>query len=577
MKEDTPLKFIMLYFTFKVLFIFIGVILFIFNIPHIPFFNFLFEDTSLYNFSIIIPILILIGYIYVLKGFQQRSNLARSISIVLCFITLFVFPFGTIISSLIIGYLIFFEKGTFQENKKHNIPFRATGIALIGISIIGFMSITGMVTCISENIGFGYGNFQMASVSDFGSGDVDVIIQLKGAGIQSIETQNVIIQDISNTGGIVTGRTLYVANTIIATIDRNEINNLMNNPNIVQVIPDKKIFNIVDLNPPMVNLLDNNHDIINADPLWKNGINGSGIVVAVVDTGINGNIPALTRSGESVVIDSYELYGDYAHSHGTLCASCIASQDSTYRGIAPDADLIDIGVFQSDGSAYTSDILQGWDYVANWKQTHDRFVICSNSFGADSWSDMGVTSGAANKMSQTYGIPMICAAGNEGPDAQSIATPGIAEHVLAVGAVDDNNVIAFFSSRGPGSISDKKPDIVAPGVNVYMFDETGSISTHSGTSFSTPIVAGATALLAQGHEGYSPSQIYNAFRRGAVDLGNSGFDYEYGYGLIDVFRSYEMIENEIPQSSYIYFFIGFIILGIGIISYPEWKQRLSYG
>lgn len=577
MKYDTPLKLIQFYFMLKIVLLIVGVFLYFFNIPHPSFFNFLFEDSSLYNYSIIIPLIILSGYIFVYNGFKTRSNLARMIAIALSVINLFSFPIGTIISILIIIYLIFFEGDTFEKMKFQNLPYRVTGVGLLSIAIIGLLMITGIFTFfVDETLGYGYPSLnanEKINVDDT-SGDVDVIIQLKGYGTQSLSTQNMIVADIKDRGGSVDASTNLIGSYVVANIDYDDIDDIASNSNVIRIVEDKKIFEISDFDKvekKIIKLLDNSYSLVNAEPLWDEGITGDGIVVAVVDTGINADIPALQRDGKSVVISEYELYGDYTHSHGTLCASCIASQNSDYRGIAPGVDILDIGVFDG-GSAYTSDIIQGWEYVAQFKQDTGRFVIVSNSFGGPAYADMGIISDAANKMVNVYNIPMICAAGNSGPNPGTVNTPAVAKDVLAVGAIDDDFVITSFSSRGPGSIVDRKPDVVAPGLQINMFDETGSVVVYSGTSFSTPITAGCMALVAQGHENYDAKQFNNAFKRGAMDLGGSGYDYDYGYGLVDVDKTYDMIENEIPEPNYMFIFSGIGILGLVVTGYPEIKK-----
>lgn len=501
---------------------------------------------------------------------RQRSNLARIIAIALSLFTLFVFPVGTIISIGIISYLVFFERSTFEKIPYKNLPYRLIGTFLICFSIIGLITSFIPMNNIQE-LFIASGSFSVDEYMNDYDEVNSVIIVMKGDGVQASSIQNPVIQDIQNNGGSIIGRTYYVANTIIADVGSSILNQIASNPDVIKIIPNKKIVRIIDFDKTY--LLDTSHTLINADMFWDNGITGKGITVAIVDTGINDDITPLIRDGESIVIDGYAIYGDYSHWHGTCCASCIASQDPIYRGISPDVDLLDVCVFQSDGSATLGDIIQGWEWVANWKNINNRFVIVSNSFGATAGSDMGLLNDAANKMSQIYNIPMVCAAGNEGPMTGTISTPGTAEHVLTVGAVDDTLTIASFSSRGPSLYVDKKPDITAPGVNIKMFDSDGDIVTHSGTSFSTPITAGAMALLAQDNIEYTPDQFYNAFRIGARDLGASGFDYDYGYGFIDINKAYEILGNMLPGSIQPFLLGGFFIFGLGIVSYPEWRKK----
>jgi len=580
LKGDNIIPAIRIYFIAKVVCILSGVALFFLNIPHPSFLNFLFEDSSLYNLSLIIPILISVGYLYCFRGFKTGSNLSRIIAVLLCFVNVFVFPIGTIISGALIIYLVFCAKDTFSMVIKKNLPFRAVGSAILIVSALGLVSVTGVLGDFQDSIPVSHSLSTAEKIETPESGMVDVIVEIKGLGTSSLSTQNLVVQDITALGGSIEGRTIHVLNAVNTIIDADSLMQLASDPNIARIAPNEKIYHIVDFHDDIdyTMLLDNSHNIVNADPLWDKGVTGDGIVVAVVDTGINADIPALQRDGQSVVIDSFELFGDWTIYHGSACASCIASQDATHPGIAPDVDLLDVGVFDADGSGSPWDIIEGWEWVANWKITHNRFVICSNSFGAPSsgcgWGNPCIICNAANNMVERYNIPMVVAAGNYGGDPKTIDCPGQAEYVLTVGAVDDSLQIAYFSGRGPTTDGNNKPDVVAPGYPVNMFDDNGALISESGTSFSTPTVAGVLALVAQEHESYSVKQFNNAIRRSAVDLGDSGFDYEYGYGLADADAAYYMIENEIPEQSYTVLFSSLIFIGVGIVSFPEWRKRL---
>jgi len=578
LKGDTVIPIIRLYFIAKVVCILSGVVLFFLNIPHPPLLNFLFEESSLYNLSLVIPVLIAVGYLYCFLGFANGSNLSRIIASLLCFVNVFVFPIGTIISGVIIIYIMFYAKDTFSMVIKKNLPFRAIGVAVLLVSVFGLVSITGVLGGFQDNISYPLSTTEKIETQE--SGMVDVVVEIRGLGTSSLSTQNIIVQDIITLGGSIEGKTIHVLNAVNTIINADNLAQIASDPNVVRIVPNERIYRIVDFSGDIdyTRLLDNSHNIVNADPVWDKGNTGEGIVVAVVDTGINGEIPALQRNGQSVVIDSFELYGDWTHYHGSTVASCISSQDTNYPGIAPGVDLLDVGVFDADGGGALWDIIEGWEWVANWKISHDRFVVCSNSFGAPSsgcrWQNPCVICSAANNMVERYNIPMVVAAGNGGPSSKTVDCPGQAEHVLAVGAVDDSLQIAYFSGRGPTTDSHDKPDVVAPGFPVNMFDDNGILITKSGTSFSTPTVAGVLALVAQGHESYSAKQFNSAIKRSAVDLGNYGYDYNYGHGLVDAEGACYMIENEIPEQTYTIIFGSLVFIGFGIVSFPEWRKRL---
>ena len=171
------------------------------------------------------------------------------------------------------------------------------------------------------------------------------------------------------------------------------------------------------------------------------------------------------------------------------------------------------------------------------------------------------------------GIPVVVAAGNNGPH-NDINCPGQAQHVLTVGAVDANKEIAWFSSRGPTTDGNQKPDVVAYGVNIKSIDTEGNTIVASGTSFSTPLVAGVIACLGQKYGySYSPEQYYDAVRKSAEDLGAPGVDYEYGWGFVNASSAFTAMESMIPQE--VYYKIGVPIFCVGIVltTAPIWKRR----
>jgi serine protease AprX len=153
-----------------------------------------------------------------------------------------------------------------------------------------------------------------------------------------------------------------------------------------------------------------------------------------------------------------------------------------------------------------------------------------------------------------------------------INSPGQAQHVLTVGAVDDNLQLAPFSCRG-GTIDGKpKPDVVAPGARINMFDDRGQKITKDGTSFATPLVAGCAALIAQEHQEYSAKQIQDCFKSGAEDLGVHGYNTDYGHGMVDAEVALAVINGQKPEESYTPIFGIIIVIGVIALFIPELKK-----
>jgi subtilisin family serine protease len=406
----------------------------------------------------------------------------------------------------------------------------------------------------------------------------------------TIQAQEVFIQDVETLGGMVTGSLIYSDNAIIATIDVGTLTELASNPNVKSITKDKAVWFAPtatdDTNNYNYSLIDDRYEDMNVLPLWNANLTGKGIVVAVVDTGINSKLPCFQRDGKSIVIDSLQLYGEYVMWHGTAVASCIASQDSKIKGIAPGVELLNVEVFLESGSAKLSDIKKGWEWVAKWSATHpDKFVICCNSIGAPpvgltgGWIAPGMLDSQANNMVLNCNIPMIVAAGNgyvSNPLSMKINCPGQAQYVLTVGAVDYNGFLAPFSCRG-GTVDGKpKPDVVAPGVDILMFDANGREKTASGTSFSTPLTAGVAALVAEQHKDYSATQIQDAIKDGAnpdVLPHGATYDKNLGHGEVNAANALAVISGLKPEETNTYSFAAFVIIGVIVFFVPEIRRK----
>jgi hypothetical protein len=147
---------------------------------------------------------------------------------------------------------------------------------------------------------------------------------------------------------------------------------------------------------------------------------------------------------------------------------------------------------------------------------------------------------------------VVFAAGNEGPSTATSTSPGNNLNVLAVGATNEQNRVATFSSRGPSAClaSDTFPDIVAPGENIYTSLPTlsgtlpFSYGFNSGTSFSAPHITGIMALLMQAFPAATIDELETAMTVSATDLGPVGPDDDYGHGLVNAMAAYRYLNGE---------------------------------
>ncbi len=281
---------------------------------------------------------------------------------------------------------------------------------------------------------------------------------------------------------------------------------------------------------------------IGADEVWVMtdplgvSVTGVGIVVAVIDTGIDYMHPDLGGGfGPSYkVIGGYDFVNNDAdpmddNGHGTHVAGTIAA-DGTVPGVAPDAKLLAYKALGASGSGSMSDVIEAIDAAMDPDgdgSTSDHADIISMSLGGAGGTDDPVCQ--AVERAVDAGVVVVVAAGNEGPSLGTVATPGLAPSAITVGAVDGDGNLAPFSSRGPTPEMNVKPEISAPGVDIVstvpfsgtvISSPTGYASL-SGTSMATPHVSGAVALLLQLHPDWTPSYVKSAVVSGALLLNES--------------------------------------------------------
>jgi len=439
--------------------------------------------------------------------------------------------------------------------------YRYLGAVIIIITLLLMINSSGGIT--AQIFGIQSTNSLKILSAENLTGSISVIIILNTVGVQA---QDVFVQDIQTMGGVVTGQIYTLDSAVITTIDASKLQEIAKNPNVKQIIPNPPIvFPINDSNTQ--NYLDNHYDQLNVENIWNEGYTGKGIVVAVVDTGINSQLPCFQRDGRSIIIDSKQMYGEEVSWHGTFVAGCVASQDYVRKGIATGASLLNVEVFQNSEKgilATPGDIMSGWDWIAQWKLLHQNIpVICVNSLGMSPTAIQAIQLNAyASKMVNQFNISMIVASGNLGPG--TVLCPGTCQDVLTVGAVDSNGLIASFSCS-----NSYKPDVVAPGVEINMFDDMGDPKTASGTSFSTPLTAGVAALVLEIHPNYSAQQVESVIKNSAHPvLSQAG----YGNGIVDAVAAVSAVPGIFSTGSLNTYHI-FIVIGIIIFFYPDIKKR----
>ena len=288
-------------------------------------------------------------------------------------------------------------------------------------------------------------------------------------------------------------------------------------------------------------------EAIEAEDAWSQST-GAGVVVALMDTGIGAH-PDLP-SGKVIARVSFASnagVGLDPAGHGTHLAGIIAAHGSSFRGVAPDARLVDVRVLDQNGDGTLQSVVAGFDWLLK-NRTTLKIRVLNLSLGTTQRSSYHEDLLAALAESAWFsGIAVVAAAGNDGPVPGTIATPGADPFIITAGSFDDQGTPATqddrespFSSRGLTVDGFAKPDVLAPGRRVVSLRANGSqleltkpervvTSTTanansnanirnnanlyirmSGTSVSSAMVSGVAALILGAHADYTPTKTKGA-------------------------------------------------------------------
>lgn len=318
-------------------------------------------------------------------------------------------------------------------------------------------------------------------------------------------------------------------------------------------------------------------DKIGAPDVWTLGFDGDSIVVAVIDTGVNYNhvdlathmwhdTPAGLHYGWDIGAGDSDPMDESGH--GTHCAGSVASNGiaGTTCGVAPGAFIMAVKVRTDVGTGSEENVMDGFE----WAVEHGADVLSTSLGYIPAWNPQRALWRTAEENILAAGIPHSIAAGNEGPGASSLRTPGdcpppwlhpdqIAQGGLSacisVGATDSNDAIASFSSHGPAlwetiapwfdyddtapNAGLLRPDVSAPGVDIVScnYSNPAGYTTMSGTSMATPHNAGLMALILDANPALSPAQIDEILETTALDLGAAGKENTYGSGRIQALEA----------------------------------------
>jgi len=308
-------------------------------------------------------------------------------------------------------------------------------------------------------------------------------------------------------------------------------------------------------NNPHVNFVENNYlatgDAVPNDPLyasqwhlakiaapqgWDLSTGLSSVDIAVIDSGVDPAHPDLAGKllpGYNFVsnsADTHDIYG-----HGTPVAGSAAAQGNNAVGVAGVAwqnQIMPLVALDSTNYASYSNIAKAITYAAD----HGVRVI-NISLGGTSSS---TTLQSAVDYAWNKGSVIVCAAGNSNSTTPNY--PAACNHAVAVSATSSSDTKSSYSTYGNWIT------VSAPGDSIYSTNNGGGYGAHSGTSFASPVTAGLAALILSVNPVLTNTQVVDILKQNADDLGTAGFDQQFGYGRINVYRSLTAAKTAVPQT-----------------------------
>lgn len=355
-------------------------------------------------------------------------------------------------------------------------------------------------------------------------------------------------------------------------------------PNAVAVFSDPQISAIATCPTAPVGTHRNVEDLLKFPQLQAKGMDGSNVMVAIVDSGVN--LPHLNAKGKTPKFDVGKSWGPVPGldlgkmrvDHGTMCAFdvCIA---------APNSTLLDYALLESQAGGgsvmdgFLSDAVKAFGNLLQMllaAPDPKPALVVNNSWGMynPEWDfPVGNPGNYSDNPDHPFniivesledaGADILFAAGNCGADCPDPRCRGFTNRsiyganshpsVLTIAGVTVNKVRVGYSSQGPGRLDSQKPDLSAYthflGSGVYK-DRLGNELADSGTSTACPVAAGVVAAIRTKYPPsvLSPAELRHLLHRTAEDLGVAGFDYDHGFGLIDVSAILKALERiDIPE------------------------------
>ncbi|RKQ29613.1 peptidase S8 [Oceanobacillus halophilus] len=391
-----------------------------------------------------------------------------------------------------------------------------------------------------------------------------VISELKATALTSQANVKEFLEKQKEKGAVKDYHSYHIVNGMAVTATKSIAEKIANFAEVEKILPNeqRQLFDSVKEETPdsETQSIEWNIDRVGAPDVWGMGIDGAGVVVANIDTGVEWDHPALMDkyagydaatgdvdhtysffdpvNGET---EPYDTDGHGTHTMGTMVGS--ETNGNNQVGVAPGAEWIAVQAFTDDG-AYDTDLLAAAEWLlAPGGDASKAPDVVNNSWGGgsglDEWYRDTVIAWRAADIFPAFAAGNTTLFNPGGPG--SVAVPSNYPESFAVGATDNGDNLAEFSLRGPSPYDEIKPDISAPGVAVRSSIPGGGYASYNGTSMATPAIAGVVALLESANSSLTVDEIEEILIETAVPMTDSEYpeapNNGYGHGLVDAFAA----------------------------------------
>ena len=390
---------------------------------------------------------------------------------------------------------------------------------------------------------------------------VVLVDQLQQTAVHSQQALLAEMDALQRAGTVQSYRSLWIINAVAVAGSLESVAQVSNRPDVARIVLDEKRPLIES--PESAKQLETMWQVaalaaasdepwgierVRAAYAWQGlGIDGSGITVGIMDSGVDWQHPDLLSNYRGNLGGTFDHTGNWYDAvvptmtvphdvlgHGTHVAGTAVGQNGI--GVAPGASWIAVNIADKYGFIYDSDAHVGFQ----WLLAPAGNPALAPDVINGSWSGSGYSTAFLPDIQalDAAGIITVFAAGNAGPTPESIGAPGSFAETIAAGAHDEANGLAWFSSRGPSPLhNDIAPQLVAPGAAVYSSLPDGEYGYYNGTSMAAPHTTGAVALLLAADNTLSRQQVTRILTETAVPISTTHPNMESGWGRLDAYQA----------------------------------------